>query len=220
VVDLVKLVTNLTCRFIQIGSSEVYGSVDKPVSEDSPINNGSPYSVSKSAFDQHLLLMHKVKGWPVRIIRPSNAYCPGQQLHRIIPKTLISGLSGRKVPLHGGGVARKSYLHATDLSDAILRVIEKGVDGGMYNVGPDNPTSILEVVERCADALKKPLFDLVDIAPERTGQDSCYWLDSSRIKALGWTQKIGWEEGLQDMIQWVGKYPELTALPTEYGMRA
>ena len=87
----------------------------------------------------------------------------------------------------GGGVARKSYLHATDLSDAILRVIEKGVDGGVYNVGPDNPTSILEVVERCADALKKPLFDLVDIAPERTGQDSCYWLDSSRIKALGWT---------------------------------
>jgi dTDP-glucose 4,6-dehydratase len=220
VVDLIKLISQLDYRFIQIGSSEIYGSVNKPVSEDSPLNPGSPYAVSKAAFDQHLLLMHKVKEWKVNIIRPSNCYCPGQQTFRIIPKTLISGLSGRRLPLHGGGVAKKSYLHATDLSRAILSVISHGENGRVYNVGPDEPTSILKVVELCADAIGKPLFDLVDIAPERTGQDSCYWLDSSRMKALGWKQTIAWDEGLAGMVAWVKKYPELLNETSDYRMRA
>ena len=216
---LVKLVSNLDCHFIQIGSSEVYGSVESPVSEQALTNPSSPYAVSKLAFDQHLLLMHRIKGMPVNVIRPSNCYTPGQQLHRIIPKTLISGLTGRKIPLHGGGVSRKSYLHATDLSRAILRVVKQGVLGEVYNVGPDNPTSIKDVVKLCLGVVGGS-WDLVEVTPERTGQDSTYWLDSTKIKALGWKQEIGWGEGLVDMLHWVKSYPELTELPTDFVMRA
>jgi dTDP-glucose 4,6-dehydratase len=219
-VGLVKLISHFQeTRFIQIGSSEVYGSVDKPVSESSHLVPTSPYSVSKAAFDLHLVAMHKVCKFPMNIIRPSNCYAPGQQLHRIIPKALISGVAGRKIPLHGGGVARKSYLHATDLSNAILKVIS-GPVGEIYNVGPDNPTPIREVVERCAKALGMEFEDLCELAPERTGQDSTYWLDSSKIKALGWKQEIGWRQGLADMVQWVKRYPELEAMNTNFVMRA
>lgn len=217
--SLVKLVAQLNCRFVQIGSSEVYGSVNKPVTEDAPVVPTTPYSASKAAFDFHLIAMHKFKGFPMNIIRPSNCYAPGQQLHRIIPKTLISGVVGRRVPLHGGGVARKSYLHAADLSDAILRVIG-GPIGEVYNVGPDEPTSIREVVERCAKVLNKSFTDLVELAPERTGQDSTYWLDSTKIKRLGWRQAITWDLGLLDMLSWVERYPELQTLSTEFQMRA
>ena len=218
-VGLVRLVSDLDYRFVHIGSSEVYGSVNKPVSEDSLLCPTSPYSVSKAAFDQHLVAMHKVKGLPMNIIRPSNCYAPGQQLHRIIPKTLIYGLTGRKVPLHGGGVARKSYLHATDLSRAILKVIQ-GPVGEIYNVGPDEPTSIREVVERCAKALKMEFHELTEVAPERTGQDSTYWLCSDKMKALGWKQEIDWDEGLDEMAGWVKAYPELLTMPTDFRMRA
>lgn len=207
-------------RFIQIGSSEVYGSVNEPVSERSPLNPTSPYSVSKAAFDLHLKCMFHVKQFPMNIIRPSNCFGPGQQLHRIIPKALICGLTGKKLPLHGGGIALKSYLHATDLSKAILLVAEKGTIGETYNVGPDNPTAIKEVVARCSTALNIPFEELCELAPERTGQDSCYWLDSTQIKNLGWRQEIDWDSGLFQMIKWIKDYPELLTMDTEYRMRA
>ena len=217
---LVKLVSNLDCHFIQIGSSEVYGSVEGPVGEQALTNPSSPYAVSKLAFDQHLILLHRVKGLPVNVIRPSNCFVEGQQLHRIVPKALICGMARRKLPLHGGGLARKSYLHADDLSDAILKVIKRGTLGEIYNVGPDQPTSIKDVVRLCIEATGASFEEIVEMAPERTGQDSCYWVSADKIKALGWKQQIGWGGGLVRMIQWVRAYPELLEMPTDFMMRA
>ena len=42
-------------RFIQIGTSEMYGSVNHAVKEDEPIKPTSPYAASKVAFDMHLM---------------------------------------------------------------------------------------------------------------------------------------------------------------------
>jgi dTDP-glucose 4,6-dehydratase len=220
VTALVKLVSNLDCHFVQIGSSEVYGPVNSPVSELSVLNPTSPYSVSKLAFDQHLVAMHKVKGFPSNVIRPSNCIVSGQQLHRIVPKALISGLTKRKLPLHGGGAARKSYLHATDLSKAVMKVIERGTLGETYNVGPDQPTSIREVVRLCIEATGVSFEEIVEMAPERTGQDSTYWLDSSKLKALGWKQEISLPEGIRMVLDWVKSYPELLEMDTSFQMRA
>src|SRR5258706_13939585 len=76
-------------RFIQIGTSELYGSVDFAAKEDTPIQPTSPYAASKAAFDMYLISVHRINKFPMNIIRPSNAYCPGQLLHRVIPKTVI-----------------------------------------------------------------------------------------------------------------------------------
>src|SRR6201999_4148691 len=102
-------------RFIQIGTSEMYGSVEHATKEDEAIKPSSPYAASKVAFDLYLVSVHKYLKFPMTIIRPSNAYCPGQLLHRVIPKAVICGLKGEKLPLHGGGRAEKSYIHARDL---------------------------------------------------------------------------------------------------------
>src|SRR3990167_1821753 len=106
-------------RFIQIGTSELYGSVQSPAKETDPINPSSPYAASKAAFDWHLMAIHKTNGFEMNIIRPSNAFCRGQQLHRVIPRALLCAAKGEKLPLHGGGRSKKSYLHADDLSRAI-----------------------------------------------------------------------------------------------------
>jgi len=207
-------------RFIQIGTSELYGSVEKPSKEDDRIVPTSPYAASKAAFDLHLMAISKVQHFPMNIIRPSNCYVPGQQLHRIIPKALIYGVTGQKLPLHGGGRAEKSYLHGTDLVRAIQLVMDKAPLGEVYNCGPDEPTSIKEVVERCAKTLGIEFSDLCEMAPDREGQDSRYWLDSSKLKGLGWSQTVGWDRGLLEMATWVLEYPELYAMPTEFRMRA
>lgn len=208
-------------RFIQIGTSECYGSVEEPVDEFWPLSPSSPYAASKVAFDWYLESVWRVKGFPMNIIRPSNAYCPGQLLHRVIPRAIVSGILGQKLPLQGGGGARKSYIHARDLSSAIDLVADKAPLGEIYNVGPEQPTKIRDVVEMCAKALDMPFEDLISEAPGRFGEDACYWLDSSKIRDLGWEPRIGWDQGLKEMVDWANEYKDqLYHWPTDYQLRA
>jgi dTDP-glucose 4,6-dehydratase len=209
-------------RFIQIGTSEMYGSVEHATNEDEPIKPTSPYAASKVAFDMYLDSVHRFLKFPMNIIRPSNAYCPGQLLHRVIPKAIWCGLTGHKLPLHGGGRAEKSYIHARDLGRAIHLVSEKAPLGITYNAGPEKATSIREVVERCAKALGMPFEQLCTMSADRLGQDSRYWLDSTRIKRdVAWEPQIGWDEGLAEMVQWGKRYlPVIKDWPTDYVLRA
>jgi dTDP-glucose 4,6-dehydratase len=208
-------------RFIQIGTSEMYGSVAHAAREDEPIKPTSPYAASKVAFDMHLVSIHRFLKFPMNIIRPSNAYCPGQLLHRVIPKAILCGLTGQKLPLQGGGKAEKSYIHARDLARAIHLVAQSAPLGTIYNAGPAEPTSIRRVVELCAEGLGMPFEQLCEMAPERLGQDSRYWLDSSAIRRdVGWQPAIDWKEGLAEMVLWGRKYlDQLKQWPTTYTLR-
>jgi len=208
-------------RFIHIGTSEMYGSVDHATNENEPIKPSSPYAASKVAFDLYLLSASKHLGFPMNVIRPSNAYCPGQLLHRVIPRAVWCGLTNRKLPLEGGGRAEKSYIHARDLARAILLVSEKAPLGEIYNAGPEMPTSIREVVERTAKALGMDFDSLCEITGDRLGQDSRYWLNSKKIYTdVGWKQEIGWDQGLGEMVDWGRKYlDQIRDISPEYVMR-
>ncbi len=223
VADLVHFTAELAKRsylkrFVQIGSSEVYGSVDDPAPETAKLHPSSPYAHSKACFDEALGIFHATSGFPMNIVRPSNCYVKGQQLHRIIPKTMLTAALGKKLPLHGGGRARKSYLHASDLARAVLKVLEIAPLGTVYNVGPEHPTSIRDVVEMCAKYTGVLFSSFVELVGERTGQDGCYWLDSSRIRALGWEPKVSWDHGMDEMSAWIRAYKDdLARFPMDYG---
>lgn len=207
--------------FVQVGTSEVYGGVAEPAREDAPLRPTSPYAVSKLAFDLHLQSIAKLFGFPAVIVRPSNCLTVGQQLHRIVPKTFVSAMTGRKVPLHGGGEAQKSYLDATDLSRAILLLAEKGAPGEIYNCGPAVPTSIRKLVALCAASIGRGIEDVSEDVPDRTGQDSVYWLDSTKLRALGWAPTINLGEAIDAVRDWVANYLDvLKNLPLDYEMRA
>jgi dTDP-glucose 4,6-dehydratase len=209
-------------RFIQIGTSELYGSTDRASREDDPLKPTTPYAVSKAAADMHLDSLFNVLKFPMNIVRPSNGYAPGQLLYRIIPKTVVFGLTGRKLPLQGGGKARKSYLHARDLAHALHLIIEKAPLGTTYNVGSPEPISIRDLVVKTAQAMDKTLGDVAEEAPDRLGQDSQYWIDSSAIaRDTGWEMQIGLEEGIAEMVDWGRTYLDfLKDYTADYDWRA
>lgn len=209
-------------RWVQIGSSEIYGSVVNPADENTPINPTTPYAVSKVSGDMHLRAIHKVRSFPMNIVWPSNAYGPGQQLYRIIPRTILACLLNKKLPLQGGGKAVKSFIHAQDLAHAIYLTMHKAAPGDCFNIGPDKGTPIRELVEMIIKKMGRPFEDVVDMAPDRLGQDAQYILNSSKIrKELGWTPKISLDEGLSDTIDWVETHlEELRELSTEVFFQA
>lgn len=222
VVALARLTEALTGRpwlkrFVQIGTSELYGSVTKPVTEDAPLKPTSPYAVSKMAGDLHLLTL---KDFPSIIMRPSNCYGEGQALYRVMPRAAWCAVTGQKMPLEGGGAVRKSYMHASDLASAITTAVDKGEPGNVYNAGPEDPVAIRFVVEAIARVAKIPIDDLIEPAPGRFGEDHCYWLDSSRLKALGWSPKIGLDDGAFRMLTWARMNKSALQEPEPFVLRA
>jgi dTDP-glucose 4,6-dehydratase len=227
VTALAKMVEGLATRdylerWVQVGSSELYGPVEHPATETSPLIPTSPYAVSKMAGDLHLVSMFNVRKFAMNIIRPSNAYGPGQQLYRVIPRAVVCGLSGQRLPLQGGGAARKSYIHAQDVARAIHLIAERAPVGRIYNAGPPMPVSIREVVEHVARELRMPFEELCETTPARPGEDAQYWLDSSAIKRdVGWEPRISLEEGIRDMVAWGRRYIDfLRGDSAEYVLRA
>lgn len=209
-------------RWIQIGTSELYGSVTEPAKENSPILPTTPYAASKAAGDMYLISISKSLGFPMNIVRPSNAYAPGQQLHRVLPRAVVCGLSGQKLPLHGGGAPQKSYIHSRDLGRAIYLVAQKAEPGVVYNVGPKSPISIRELVSLAASEMGLTLDQLCDMKPHRFGEDWVYWLDSSAIERdLGWKPEISLKEGVKEMVAWGRKYiDQLVSVPQTYTFHA
>src|SRR6185436_3682807 len=118
-----------------------------------------------------MLTFFKQYDFPLCFVRSTNVYGPHQQLFKIIPRTVISLKQNRRIPLHGGGKAVKSYIHIRDISRGELAVMEKGKSGEIYHLSPDEGISVRNVVELICRRMNKDFTSAVDIVAERPGQD-------------------------------------------------
>ena len=205
-------------KYVHVSTPEVYGSCEGSVHEDAPYNPSTPYAVSRAACDMSLMSFYKAYQFPVVFTRAANVYGPGQQLYRIIPRTILFIRLGRKLQLHGGGTSVRSFIHIDDVSNGTWRVATDGEPGETYHISTSQLISIRDLVERICKAMKVPFQDHVDIVGERLGKDASYYLDSSKIEAdLGWKSTIGLDSGIEETITWVDRnLDELRSLPFDY----
>ena len=191
-------------KYVHVTTPEVYGSTDGFIKEDTPFNPSTPYAVSRAAADMNLKTFYDAYEFPVVSTRAANVYGPGQQLYRIIPRTIISILTGKKLELHGGGLSQRSFIHMKDVSTATELVATKGKSGETYHISTDEIVTIRELVERICKKLEVDFDSHVAVVGERLGKDGAYMLDSSKIKEqLNWKDQITLDQGLNDCIDWV-----------------
>jgi dTDP-glucose 4,6-dehydratase len=191
-------------KFVQVSTPEVYGPVaENRIAEGAPFAPSTPYAVSRAAADLHALALFRAKGLPVCFTRTVNVYGPAQQPYRIVPKTVLCALFGKRFKLHGGGHSVRDFIHVDDVAEAILRVALEGRAGETYHVATGKEVSIRGLVEWICGEMGKTLAEVCDDDAERTGKDMAYRLDDSKIRAeLGWSDR-GWLwEGLAETIAW------------------
>ena len=194
-------------RYVHVSTPEVYGSCSGFVDESFPFNPSTPYAVSRAAADMSLRTFRAAYNFPVVTTRAANVYGPGQQLYRIIPRTILFILLGRKLQLHGGGVSTRSFIHMRDVSDATWKIMKNGRDGDTYHISTNEVVSIRELVERICSKLNVSFEDHVEVVGERLGKDSAYHLDSTKLRTeLGWQDRISLDQGLDECIAWVRTY--------------
>ncbi len=209
---------NFLRRYVHISTPEVYGSCVGFVQEDFPFNPSTPYAVSRAAADMSLKTFSDTYNFPVVTTRAANVYGPGQQLYRIIPRTILFIMLGRKLQLHGGGTSTRSFIHMRDVSDATWRIMEGGKNGDTYHISTNDVISIKDLVARICTRLNVRFEDHVEIVSERLGKDSAYHLESSKARTeLNWQNRISLDQGLDECIAWVqNNFEVLKASPYNY----
>lgn len=205
-------------RFIRISTPEVYGSHENKIEENWQFNPTTPYAVSHAAVDMSLKAFHQNYRFPVVFTRFANFYGQGQQLYRIVPRTIIYALTGRKLYLHGGGTSIRAFIHAKDVAAGIMKSINKGEPGDIYHFSPKLFYSIKQVVEIICKEVGVTFDDFVEMAPDRAGKDKAYLMDSEKArKELGWNDEISLIQGINETVAWVKEnLDEINTLPLDY----
>jgi len=223
VVATVRLHEQLrTCPFLKtylhISTPEVYGTCEGLVPEHTRYNPSTPYAVSRAAADMSLMAYFRRYAFPVVFTRAANVFGPGQQLYRIIPRTILCFLTGQKLPLHGGGHSVRSFIHIRDVSNGTYRAMQQGRHGEVFHLSTARNTSIRGIVEMLAQRLHVRFEDGVTITDDRPGKDAAYLLDSSKARTeLAWEPNTTLEDGLDETIKWVqDNLEELLRQPRYY----
>ena len=205
-------------KYIHVSTPEAYGSTDGWIKENFNFSPSTPYAVSRAACDLHLMSFFKAYNFPVLFTRAANVYGPGQQLYRIIPRTMLYARLGKRMKLHGGGLSIRSFIHMDDVSSATYNIALSGKVGESYHISTNDTISIKGLVEKICELTNIKFNDLVEVTEDRLGKDQAYLLDSNILRNdLKWVDNVNLENGLIDTLNWVDKnLDELKNLPADY----
>jgi dTDP-glucose 4,6-dehydratase len=189
-------------RYVQVSTDEVYGSIELGTfTEESPLRPSSPYSATKTGADLLVESYFHTYGVPALICRGSNNYGPYQYPEKLIPLMILNALHGDPLPVYGDGMQVRNWIHAADFAGAIGHVLEHGAPGEVYNAGgPDEEANIV-VVKRILE-LTGAQESLIEHVSDRPGHDRRYSLSSEKVRALGWSPRVRFSDGLEQTVAW------------------
>lgn len=197
-------------RMIFSSSSEVYGEPrELPIREDSTKGPVSTYGVSKLAAEMYARAYSQEFGTDIKIVRFFNVYGPGQAANFVVPIFLNLALQNNPIKIFGEGNQTRCFTYVEDVADAVLKVFDKGKTGEAYNIGNNQPTTILEL----AQIVKEVTGSNSQIIKVGFGKETRlkereieYRIpDISKIKTLGWGPKTSIREGVMKMMKYKAK---------------
>ena len=177
-------------RIHQVSTDEVFGAL-KPESkeifnENTKYDPKNPYSATKAAADHLVRAYVNTYGVKATISNCSNNFGPNQHMEKLIPKTILNALNGKRIPVYGSGMNVRDWIYVEDHCSGIDAVITKGSMGETYLIGARNERTNLEVIKLILSKLKKS-ENLIEFVEDRKGHDYRYSLDPSKIeRELGW----------------------------------
>jgi UDP-glucose 4-epimerase len=192
--------------FLSSGGT-VYGNpAHNPVAENAPLAPLSYHGAGKVALEAFLNSFRN-DGHAVTVLRPSNAYGPGQAFNQgfgLIRTMLQHILHGSTLTVWGDGENVRDFIYVDDLMEAITAAIDTPADSGTYNVGSGTGHSVRQVAQMAQQVCGKPLT--IAYEPARSVDVREVVLDTARIRsALGWQSATRLEQGLQRTWDWLRK---------------
>ena len=198
--------------FVYFSTDEVFGPAlgDVMYKEWDRHKPTNPYSASKSGAESLCIAYENTYKIPLIMVNVMNAFGERQHVEKFIPMTIKKLLNDEEIIIHSYPDKKKSgtrfYIHARNIADAVLFLINKGKNGEKYNITGEREVSNLEMAQIIADTMGKPLkYTMTDCHSLRPGHDLRYGLDGSKMIEMGWSIPVPFEESIKNTILWTLK---------------
>ncbi|GIO10571.1 GDP-L-fucose synthase [Cohnella xylanilytica] len=202
-------------KLLFLGSTCIYPKhAPQPMREEDLLSGkleptNEAYAIAKIAGIAMCQAYNKQYGTKFLSVMPTNLYGPNDNfdlrsshvLPALIRKFHEAKLAGAEaVELWGSGTPRREFLHADDLADACLFLMNRYEGGDIVNVGVGEDLTISELAER----IRRLVGYEGRIVFDRTKPDGTprKLVDVSKLEALGWTARIPLDEGLRSTYEW------------------
>tara|TARA_R100000008_G_C3586641_1_gene172952 strand:- start:2141 stop:3175 length:1035 start_codon:yes stop_codon:yes gene_type:complete len=178
-------------RFIQIGTDEVYGSLElnsSPSEEGHLLEPSSVYSSTKAAADLISLSFYHTYNKDVIVTRCTNNFGPRQYHEKLIPVVIKKALADESIPVYGTGENIRQWIYVKDHCEKIYNILKFGTAGKIYNIAPDyyegeSEINNINLVQEILFNLKKP-EKLISFVEDRKGHDVRYSLRQGMYRAM------------------------------------
>jgi len=194
-------VRNKVKKIIHSSSCGIYGPQEKlPISEDAPINMGTPYSVQKYMQELYVDLYNKLYGLPAVMLRYFNVYGTKRQTEKGSYPNVLAAFSKQKrekgkVYVTGDGEQTRDMIHVFDIVDANITAMYSDLkDAEVFNIGTGKAVSINEM----AKYFECP----IEYIEPRPAEAKHLFADITKVeKLLNWKPKISFQEGIRGYIE-------------------
>ena len=205
-------------KFIFLGSSCIYPKfAPQPLKEeylltDSLEPTNEWYAIAKISGVKLIEALRKEYDRDYLSLMPTNLYGPNDNydlksshvLPAMIRKFHEAKLNGNtSVELWGTGSPMREFLHADDLGQAVLFVLENKLDDHLYNVG----TGVDLTIKELAELIQSTVGHQGEIVWDSTKPDGTprKLMDVIKLKSKGWSAKIDLEKGVRSTYDWFKK---------------
>jgi dTDP-glucose 4,6-dehydratase len=197
-------------KFIHVSTDEVYGESmieedENKKTENSILCPTNPYAATKAGAELIAQSYYHSFKMPIIITRGNNVYGPNQYPEKLIPRFIELLRDDKKVTIQGDGSNIRAFLHSHDVARAFEIILEKGKVGEIYNIGSDENQeyTVLEVAKLLIRKIRntKEHDNWITFIEDRPFNDKRYYISNQKIKDLGWSIDIDFEDGIDDLLK-------------------
>jgi dTDP-glucose 4,6-dehydratase len=171
----------------------------------------NPYSASKAGQGAVGISYYNTYNLPIIHTYTMNLFGERQHSEKLVAKSIISIKNNQIIKIHAkldlnGNVeyvGQRHWLHARNAANATLFLLNNGIPGDHYNIVGDIELYNDEMVKKIGHIMKKnPRIEYIDFSKARPGHDRRYGLDGSKLKHMGWSQPMSFDESLKKTVFW------------------
>jgi len=201
-------------KFVNFSTDEVFGAAPEGTnfSEEAPFRSGNPYAATKAGATELCAAYHNTFKTPIITTNCMNVIGQRQHWEKVVPLFTKKILQGERLVIHTDPTrtnpARRAYIHARNVWNAIRFLLDHGTVGERYNIVGDRELDCLELATAIGTVLGLPFeYDLVDEHSNRPGHDLRYGLDGSKLADLGFQQPVSFDASLVQTVRWFRDNP-------------
>lgn len=192
-------------KILNVSTSSIYGDNDRnPKQESFPPEPHEVYSISKTAGEAYCQALFEEFDLPISTVRPFNIYGPFQDSTPygfVIAIFIQNLLKGKPLTIFGDGNQIRDFLYVDDCVNGMIKVVDKGTDGEVYNLSGGYPIRIIDLAHKLQEMIPSTNYN-IKYLPKRKNDIYQRWGSNVKMQSLGWKPTFDLERGLTNTIEY------------------